>query len=244
MQISRIRLSLRLHHAAIAGQLHLLRLMVELRSSRGEIFIRSGTYAQAALLPSDSACPRQGPLAPRELPRFYATMGLSDSRHGHQPVIYSRPMLAEKPPPCRVSQVPRCDCPSAPSPITPGCPSAANARCFTSGGGLHHIRKIGHTHWCNEAETGSLALGLTRSQFGRFTPFATRLTAETGPLLVVGYPCTRGRCYMMNEQLSWPTPFSQQVAPDLAWRTGGHGEHGEDQERISHFNGSLFSESP
>jgi hypothetical protein len=29
---------------------------------------------------------------------------------------------------------------------------------------------------------------------------------------------------MMNEQLSWLTPFSQQVAPGLAWRSRGHGE--------------------
>jgi hypothetical protein len=25
---------------------------------------------------------------------------------------------------------------------------------------------------------------------------------------------------MMNEQLSWLTPFSQQVAPGLSWRSG------------------------
>ncbi|MCB2148009.1 MAG: hypothetical protein KQI81_16145 [Deltaproteobacteria bacterium] len=29
---------------------------------------------------------------------------------------------------------------------------------------------------------------------------------------------------MMNEQLSWLTPFSQQVAPGLSWRSGGHGK--------------------
>jgi hypothetical protein len=38
---------------------------------------------------------------------------------------------------------------------------------------------------------------------------------------VPGYPDTGGRCYMMNEQLSWLTPFSQQVAPGLAWRSRG-----------------------
>ena len=75
---------------------------------------------------------------------------------------------------------------------------------------------------CNEAEPGSLALGLTRSQSGRFTPFALRLPAGTGPLPVLGYPDTRGRCYMMNEQLSRLTPFSQQVAPGLAWRSRAH----------------------
>jgi len=189
------------------------------RPPRPQLF-RNGTFVQAALLSSDSACPRQGPLAPRALPRFFATMGLSDSRHSHLPVIDSQQMLAARPPPCRVSQVPRCDCPSAPSPITPGCPAVAHARCFTTGDRLHHVRKTGHTHMCNEAEPGSLALGLTRSQSGRFTPFALRLPAGTGPLPVLGYPDTRGRCYMMNEQLSRLNPCSQQVAPGLAWRSG------------------------
>jgi hypothetical protein len=34
---------------------------------------------------------------------------------------------------------------------------------------------------------------------------------------MLGYPGMGDRCYMMNEQLSWLTPFSQQVAPGLAW---------------------------
>ena len=127
---------------------------------------RNGSIDQAALLSSDSACPRQGPLAPRALPRFFATMGLSDSRHSHLPVIDSQQMLVAWPPPYRASQVPRCDCPSAPSPITPGCPAVAIARCFTAGNRFHHIWQADHTHMCNEAEPGSLALGLTRSQSG------------------------------------------------------------------------------
>jgi hypothetical protein len=162
---------------------------------------RNGSIDQAALLSSDSACPRQGPLAPRALPRFLATMGLSDSRHGRLPVIGSPQTLAAGPPPRRASQVPRCDCPSVPSPITPGCPAVDIARCFTTGGRLHHLWQAGHTHKCNEAEPGSLALGLTRSQSGRATSFASRQKVETGPLPVPGYPDTGGRCYMMDEQL-------------------------------------------
>jgi acyl-coenzyme A thioesterase PaaI-like protein len=42
---------------------------------------------------------------------------------------------------------------------------------------------------------------------------------ETGPLPLIGYPDTGGRCYVMNKQLSRLTPFSQQVAPDFAWRS-------------------------
>jgi len=45
------------------------------------------------------------------------------------------------------------------------------------------------------------------------------MLAETGPLPVPGYPHTGGRCYVMNEQLSRLTPFSQQVAPGFAWRS-------------------------
>jgi hypothetical protein len=36
---------------------------------------------------------------------------------------------------------------------------------------------------------------------------------------VLGYPHTRDRCYVMYEQLSRLTPFSQQAAPGLSWRT-------------------------
>jgi len=84
---------------------------------------------------------------------------------------------------------------------------------------LHHIRLAGHIQKHNEAEAGSLALGLTRSQSERITSFAPHLSAETGPLPVVGYPDTGGRCYVTNEQLSRLTPFSQQVAPGFAWRS-------------------------
>jgi hypothetical protein len=131
--------------------------------------LRIRSIDQAALLSSDSALLRQGPLAPRALPRFSATMGLSDSRHGRLPIMYSRQTLTPEPPPCRVSQVPRCDCPSAPSPLTPGCPAGAFARFFPAGPRLHQIWLVGHTHKRNEAESGSLALGLTRLQPGSFS---------------------------------------------------------------------------
>ena len=101
---------------------------------------------------------------------------------------------------------------------------AAHARCLTTGGRLHHLRQVGRTHKCNEAESGSLALGLTRSQSGSVTSVASLLPAETDPLPVIGYPHTGGRRYMMNEQLSRLTPFSQQAAPGLAWRTEGNKE--------------------
>jgi len=37
---------------------------------------------------------------------------------------------------------------------------------------------------------------------------------------------------MMNEQLSWLTPFSQQVAPGLAWRSK---DRKEQKEKLSGF---------
>ena len=47
------------------------------------------------------------------------------------------------------------------------------------------------------------------------------LQEVTGTLLMVGCPSTRDRRYMVNDQLPWLTPFSQQDAPDFAWRTRG-----------------------
>ena len=67
------------------------------------------------------------------------------------------------PHPRRVSQVPRLLCRRALSPLTPDGPTRARARCFRIGGRLQHLRKIGHRHWVHEAESGSLALGLTSS---------------------------------------------------------------------------------
>ena len=59
----------------------------------------------------------------------------------------------------RVSQDPRLVCRHAPSPLTPGSPLRACARCFRIGDRLQHLRKIGRCHWFHEAESGSLALG-------------------------------------------------------------------------------------
>ena len=81
----------------------------------------------------------------------------SDSRPGRPTVMDSRPPLRQ-PAPRRVSQVPRSSVDARP----PQSPRAARC-CMCSllplGGRLHHLRKVGHPHWCNEAESGSLALG-------------------------------------------------------------------------------------
>ena len=70
----------------------------------------------------------------------------------------------------------------------------------------------------NEAESGSLSLGLTRSQSKATHLFATTVVV-TGPLPKPDHPSMGGRRYMANDQLPWLTPFSQQDAPGFAWRT-------------------------
>ena len=61
------------------------------------------------------------------------------------------------------SQVPRLICRCPLSPITPGRPVAAYTCCFATDSRLHLLRKDGHDHLCNEAESGSLTLRLTPS---------------------------------------------------------------------------------
>ena len=124
---------------------------------------RNRTLVQAELLSSDSTCPRQGPFAPQALPRFHATMGLSDSRHGQAQVMHSLWMLRSRPAPCRVSKVPRSIFQYAPSPITPESSTVARARFFTADTGLRLSWTVGHSHQYNEAESDSLALRLTLS---------------------------------------------------------------------------------
>ena len=71
----------------------------------------------------------------------------------------SRTALRARRAPRRVSQDPSSLCRRAPSPIAPGSPRDADARCFSLGSRLRHIRKSGRCQWCNEAESGSRTLG-------------------------------------------------------------------------------------
>jgi hypothetical protein len=89
-------------------------------------------------------------------------MGLSDSRQGRPRVMFSPRSAEGKPSPCRASQVPRPICPCAPPPITSESPTNANTCCFIVDSRLHPIRRAGHSQLCNEAESSSLALRLTR----------------------------------------------------------------------------------
>jgi hypothetical protein len=112
------------------------------------------------LLPSPlETCVKSGPVAPRALPRFPATMSRSDCR----PTPRRGYGFPRRVPPGRgrrrLSQDPSSLCRRAPSPIAPGSPMRACARCFRIGDRLQHFRKIGRCHWCHETESGSLSLG-------------------------------------------------------------------------------------
>ncbi len=94
MQISRIRLA----------RTHSLRGMHWFPSSAAELELGSVRrchsvigFPQAVLLPSSGPRVRQGPFAPRELPRFIATTAPSDSRLGRPAVMVSRRSLIRIP---------------------------------------------------------------------------------------------------------------------------------------------------
>jgi len=62
--------------------------------------------------------------------------------------------------------------------------------------------------------------GLTPSPSGEFFPFAPWPWGQgTGLLSGVGYPPPKVRGFVLNEQLSRLTPFSQMGWPSFAWRT-------------------------
>ena len=165
VQISRIRLSRGLSPQAFARSCRLLLgLLAQLLSQEREFLrqlppaaplrqplaplpvFRSGSFTVQAALPlSDSACPRQGPFAPRALPRFSATMGLSDSRPA---------------PPLQLCfPAGRWACPTLPG--LPGSSTNLSARAVPNHPGepddcscpllhrrcwLHPLRKTGHSH--------------------------------------------------------------------------------------------------
>ena len=142
---------------------------------------------------------RQGPFAPRALPRFNATMSPSDSRSSRHAVMGSR-RLVDPWPMCqasleRVSQVPgdsvgiRCPLPPRRARPLQAFVASRSVTGFTLSG------RAGHSQMRNEAESGS-RFRITADAFAfqgsdrRITPTAAR----------VGY--------MVNEQLPWSVPFN------------------------------------
>jgi len=76
---------------------------------------------------------------------------------------------------------------------------------------------------CNEAESGSLALGLAPSLSKEYLSLSPlRVHQRDRPTSRFRLPSTGGRNYMLNEQLTCMTPYSHIDQPGLSWRTGGH----------------------
>src|ERR1700678_3399721 len=93
---------------------------------------------------------RQGPLAPRELPRFHATMAPSDSRAGPTTVIHSRRQFAVPhlhglgdPTGLPGSSM---DLLTPAVPYNPGESDRCVARCFAVGGRLRPFGGDSHSH--------------------------------------------------------------------------------------------------
>jgi hypothetical protein len=162
------------------------------RSPNCQLF-RSGTIVQAAHSFSDSAYPQQGPLAPPCFQGFFATMGLSDS-HLRQTLRLFIPGRLPAPSPgrsgsprfldasfrARSSQPPR----GALQMLI--LVSSLQVAGFIISGSLATPKQR------NEAESDSLALGLTRSRFRGISPFASSYRSEYRPASHDRLPSRRG----------------------------------------------------
>src|ERR1017187_4254369 len=128
-------------------------------------------------------CFQGGPLAPRALPRFLATMGLSDSRPEPFPRLLipsGRWGSVALPRPAGSPRFLDCSIPAR-CPQSPRKVRRVLAHCFPADIRLHPIWRIGYLHWCHEAESGSLALRLT-GLLPRFPPDGLRSEEHTSEL--------------------------------------------------------------
>jgi hypothetical protein len=155
--------------------------------------LRSGTFVQAALSSSDSARPQQGPLAPSCFQDFLATMGLSDSRLRQIHRLFIPGYLPALSP--HRSGSPRFLDASlrARSPLSPrGALQVHMPVSSLQVTGFIIFGSLAAPDWCNEAEPGSLALGLTRSRSRGSTPIAFIISYEYRPASHVRLPSRRG----------------------------------------------------
>jgi len=160
---------------------------------KGVHLTRIGTFVQAAHFLSHSACPQQGPLAPPCFQGFLTTMGLSDSHlrqisrlfiPGHPSALHlatvglpgSSVHLSARAFPYHPGAPYRCICPLL--------PCRFQASPHPAGWPLPSM--------CNEAETGSLSLRLTRSQSRGSTSFASHLSGGDRPASRDRLPLRRG----------------------------------------------------
>ena len=162
------------------------------RSPDCQLF-RNGTIVQAAHSFSDSAYPQQGPLAPPCFQGFFATMGLSDSHlrqtrrlfiPGRPPALSPNrsgsPRFLDASFRARSSQPPR----GALQVLW--LVSSRQVTGFIISGSLATPNER------NEAESDSLALGLTRSRYRGHSPFASIYCYEYRPASYDRLPSRRG----------------------------------------------------
>ena len=136
---------------------------------------------------------RQGPLAPRELPRFAATMGPSDSPHAHAQRLLIPAEVSRLPAGMRGLSVPGFIVRHAPFPLTPKSRTIALTRCFIVRAGFVHFDGL------------ATPISVTRLIWIRFR-YGSRLR---GLECFAGRRCRRPRPsrYMSRRAITWWTPF-------------------------------------
>ena len=162
------------------------------RSPDCQLF-RNGTIVQAAHSFSDSAYPQQGPLAPPCFQGFFATMGLSDS-HLRQTLRLFIPGRPPARPPSRSGSPRFLDASfRARSPQPPrGALQVLSLVSSLQVTGFIISGSLATPNERNEAESGSLALGLTRSRSRGLNPFAFIIYYQYRPASHARLPSRRG----------------------------------------------------
>ena len=200
-----------------------LRLSVKLLSQGSELF-RNGTFVQAAHSSSDSACPQQGPLAPSCFQDFFATMGLSDSQLQQTfrlfiPGHLSTPSPGHSGSPRFLGASFRARSPLSPRDALQMHLPVASLQISDFG---VSGRLVAST-WRNEAEPGSLALGLTRLRSVVSLHFAFNNIINYRSASHVRLPSHRGPPLHSEQTITMAGTLSQQDAPGLSWRSGLRG---------------------
>ena len=179
--------------------------------------------------PLASTCIRSGPFAPRELPRFFATMGLSESRREPRRRLCIPSMRWGL------------------RPTRPGLPgsSALLSACAVSnhpGKPNGCLRPLLHRR-CQASSSLSawpLSFSVTRQNRVRFR-YGSRFRLSR--LRQPDYSDPRSIGYMVNGQFTWRPPFRSQEESDLSWRT--RGRRGDAESGSSEINfgntGSVLS---
>jgi len=82
--------------------------------------------------------------------------------------------------------------------------------------GFNISGRLADRYWRNEAESGSLALGLTSSSSSGTTPIRLDPSVRTAAFRVLRHLHTPLRNYTVNGQLPWAVPFNCQEHTGIA----------------------------